>query len=102
MKPRVVIPGHCSPEKLNLEDSSGIDFTLKYLDLYDEVYTKAKTGDELVEMVEKAFPNMKAIDYGLHWQARKLFPDACSEKIEKLPGVFLAPGGEYEGEAARS
>jgi glyoxylase-like metal-dependent hydrolase (beta-lactamase superfamily II) len=101
MKPRIVIPGHCSPEKLNLEDASGIDFTLKYLDLYDSVYTKAKTGDELVEMVEKVFPNMKAIDFGLHWQARKLFPNACSDKIARLPGVFLSPSGEDDGETAR-
>jgi glyoxylase-like metal-dependent hydrolase (beta-lactamase superfamily II) len=101
MKPRVVIPGHCSPEKLNLEDASGIDFTLKYLDLYDSVYTKAKTGDELVEMIEKVFPNMKAIDYGLHWQARMLFSNACSDKLARLPGFFRAPSGEYEGEAAR-
>jgi glyoxylase-like metal-dependent hydrolase (beta-lactamase superfamily II) len=102
MKPRVVIPGHCSPEKLNLEDTSGIDFTLKYLDLYDKVYTKAKTGDELVEMVEKVFPGMKAIDYGLHWQARLLFPNACSDRLAKLPGIFRAPGGGIDGETARS
>jgi glyoxylase-like metal-dependent hydrolase (beta-lactamase superfamily II) len=101
MKPRVVIPGHCSLEKLHLEDTSGIDFTLKYLDVYESVYMKAKTGDELVEMVEKVFPDMKAIDYGLHWQARMLFPDACSDKLTKLPGIFHAPSGEFEGEAAR-
>jgi glyoxylase-like metal-dependent hydrolase (beta-lactamase superfamily II) len=101
MKPRVVIPGHCSPGKLNLEDASGIDFTLKYLDVYDSVYTKAKTGDELVEMMEKVFPNMKAIDYGLHWQARMLFPNACSDKLTKLPGIFHAPSGEFDGETAQ-
>jgi glyoxylase-like metal-dependent hydrolase (beta-lactamase superfamily II) len=101
MKPRVVIPGHCSPEKLNLEDASGIDFTLKYLDAYDSVYTKAKTGDELVEMVEKVFPNMRAIDYGLHWQARMLFPDACSDRLSRLPGKFHAPSGEFDGEEAQ-
>ncbi|MEW6667755.1 MAG: hypothetical protein AB1512_21310 [Thermodesulfobacteriota bacterium] len=70
MNPRVVIPGHCSPEKLLLEDTSGIDFTLRYLDVYDEVSPKAATGDELVEMMEKHFPGMKAIDFGLHWQGR--------------------------------
>jgi glyoxylase-like metal-dependent hydrolase (beta-lactamase superfamily II) len=101
MKPRVVIPGHCSPERLHLEDASGIEFTLKYLDVYDEVYTKAKTGDELVGLVENVFPNMKAIDFGLHWQARMLFPDACSDKLAKLPGIFHAPSGVYDGEPAR-
>jgi glyoxylase-like metal-dependent hydrolase (beta-lactamase superfamily II) len=102
MNPRVVIPGHCSPEKLNLEDTSGIDFTLKYLDVYDEVSQKAKTGDELVEMMEKAYPGMKAVDFGVHWQARLLFPDKCSDKIAKLPGFFIAPDGEYHGEAVRT
>jgi hypothetical protein len=36
MGPKVVIPGHCSPEKLQLEDASGVDFSLKYLDDYEE------------------------------------------------------------------
>ena len=97
----MVIPGHCSPEKLNLEDASGIDFTLKYLDAYDSVYTKARTGDELVELMENVFPNMKAIDYGLHWQARILFPNACSDKLAGLPGIFHAPSGAYDGETAK-
>jgi glyoxylase-like metal-dependent hydrolase (beta-lactamase superfamily II) len=102
MKPRVVIPGHCSPEKLNLEDDSGIDFTLKYLDIYDDVVYRAKTGDELVEMMEKVYPGMKAIDFGLHWQARLLFPNSCSDKLTKLPGIFHAPTGGYDGEKART
>ena len=101
MNPRVVIPGHCAPEKLHLQDTSGIDFTLKYLDVYDEVLPKAKTGDELVEMVEKIFPGMKAIDFGLHWQARLLFPNSCSDRLTKLPGIFHAPSGDYQGEAPR-
>jgi glyoxylase-like metal-dependent hydrolase (beta-lactamase superfamily II) len=100
MDPRVVIPGHCSPEKLNLQDTSGIDFTLGYLDRYEEVLAHAKTGDELVEGMEKYYPGMKAIDYGLHWQARLLFPDSCSDRITKLPGIFLDPTGEFKGESA--
>jgi hypothetical protein len=32
-------------------------------------FPKTKTGDELVEMLEAHFPNMKAVDFGLHWQA---------------------------------
>jgi hypothetical protein len=70
--------------------------------VYDAVSAKAKTGDELVEMVEKHFPAMKAIDFGLHWQARLLFPNSCSDKLTKLPGIFLAPSGEYQGEVART
>jgi len=60
----------------------------------------AKTGDELVKMMEKVYPGMKAIDYGLHWQARLLFPNSCSDKLTKLPGIFHAPSGGYDGEAA--
>jgi hypothetical protein len=44
---------------------------------------------------------MKAIDYGLHWQARMLFPNACSDKLTRLPGIFHAPSGEFDGEASR-
>jgi hypothetical protein len=93
---------HCAPEKPLLDDASGIDFTLKYLDVYDEVSSKAKNGDELVEMVERHFPGMNAIDFGLHWQARLLFPNSCSDRITKFPGIFHAPSGEFQGEAARS
>jgi hypothetical protein len=101
MEPEIVIPGHCSPEKLHLKDASGIDFTLKYLDVYEQVLPKAKTGDELVALVEEHFPDMKAIDFGLHWQARLLFPNSCSDKLTVLPGIFHAPDGGFDGEAGR-
>lgn len=101
MNPRIVVPGHCSPEKLRADDTSGIDFTLRYLDVYEEVLAKATTGDELVEGMERHYPGMKAIDYGVHWQARLLFPDSCSDRITRLPGIFLDPSGEFKGESAR-
>jgi glyoxylase-like metal-dependent hydrolase (beta-lactamase superfamily II) len=101
MEPQVVIPGHCSPEKLSLEDTSGIEFTLRYLDLYESVLAKAKTGDELVEGMQRHYPGMKVLDFTLHWQARLLFPDGCSDRIAELPGVFLDPSGKPSGEPAR-
>jgi glyoxylase-like metal-dependent hydrolase (beta-lactamase superfamily II) len=101
MDPRVVIPGHCSPEKLHTADASGIDFTLRYLDVYEEVLAQAKTGDELVEGMERHYPGMRAIDFGVHWQARLLFPDSCSDRIRELPGIFLDPSGAFRGEAAQ-
>ena len=52
--------------------------------------------------MEKCFSGMKAIDFGRHRQARLLFPDKCSDRLTKLPGIFHAPSGEYQGEAARS
>ena len=101
MNPRVVVPGHCSPEKLQLKDTSGIDFTLRYLDVYEEVLAQAKTGDELVEGMERHYRGMKAVDFGVHWQARLLFPDSCSDRISKLPGIFLDPSGQFKGERAQ-
>lgn len=98
MDPEVVIPGHCSPETLHLRDTSGIDFTLHYLDVYEEVLAGARTGDELVEGIEARYPGMKTIDFGLHWQARLLFPDSCSDRLAPLPGIFLDPSGEFKGE----
>ena len=41
---------------------------------------------------------MKTIDFGLHWQARLLFPDSCSDRLAALPGIFLDPSGEFKGE----
>jgi hypothetical protein len=101
-EPLVVIPGHCSPEKLHADNIEGIAFTLEYLDVYDEVLAEARTGDELVLGMERRYPGMKAIDYGVHWQARILFLDGCSDWIQPLPGFFLAPNGEFLGETAKT
>lgn len=103
---RVVIPGHCSPEaSLRVDDTSCIDFTLRYLDAYEEVLLSARTGKELVAGVERCFPGMKTEDFGLQWQARLLFPRSCPEWFAKLPGepgeIFLDPNGRYVGEPPR-
>ncbi len=102
----VIIPGHCSPEAhLHLDDTSCIDFSLKYLDVYEEVLGAAKTGEQLVAGVEKYFPGMKTEDFGLQWQARLLFPKSCPEWFAPLPGkpgeIFLDPNGVYIGEPPR-
>lgn len=103
--PRVVVPGHCSAEKLHLEDTSCIDFSLTYLDTYEEVLARAKTGEELVAGMERHYPGMKAEDFGVQWQARLLFPRSCPDWFAQLPGepgkIFLDPDGKYIGEPPR-
>ena len=102
---RVVVPGHCSPETLHLEGTGCIDFSLKYLDVYEDVLSKAKTGEELVAGMERHYPGMKAEDFGVQWQARLLFPKSCPDWFAKLPGkpgeIFLDPNGKYIGEPPR-
>ena len=93
MNPRVVIPGHCNPAKLHLEDASGIDFCLQYLDVYEEALAKAKTGVELVKAVDARYPGMKTMRYVLDWQAWLLFPDSCTEDMSKLPILFVDTSG---------
>ncbi len=103
---RVVIPGHCSPERFqHLDDTSCIDFTLRYLDVYEDVLSRAKSGEELVSGVERYYPGMKTEDFGLQWQARLLFPRSCPDWFARLPGkpgeIFLDPNGVYVGEPPR-
>jgi glyoxylase-like metal-dependent hydrolase (beta-lactamase superfamily II) len=59
--PRIVIPGHCDEAKIKIleeaaEDGSRsytdcVDWSVKYLETYDEVYDSAKNGKELVDMM---------------------------------------------------
>ncbi len=99
--PRVVIPGHCTPAKLHADDAAGIDFCLKYLDVYEEVLAKVKTGDELVDSIEARYPGMKTMRYVVDWQAWFLFPNSCSSKLIKPPIIFINPDGTVPGEASK-
>jgi len=90
MGPAIVIPGHTLFDEFSTDPTSTIDFTLNYLNDFDEILVTAKTGDELVERVEKKYP-LKGIHLALHWQARFLFPDSCSEHILPIPGIFQDP-----------
>lgn len=104
-EPGVIVPGHASVVTLDRRDLSCIDFSLEYLDVYEEVLASAKTGKDLVEGVEKRFPDVKGMDFGLQWQARFLFPHSCPDWYAPLPGrpgeIFLDPRGEYVGEPPR-
>ncbi len=81
---RVVIPGHFDEEKLRILEKAGedaclsytgcIDWSLKYLDVYDEVYGTARNGAEFVQMMTKHYP-LEAEDFAIHWQAQTPLPE---------------------------
>lgn len=98
MEPLIVIPGHTVMNGFKFDGTTAIDWTLSYLDEFDAALAKAKSGDELVEIMERKFPNVYAIGFGLHWQARAAFPDKCSERIRPLPGTFHTIATSETGE----
>lgn len=90
MDPAIVIPGHTLFDEFSTDPTATIDFTINYLNDFDEILATVKTGDELVERVEKKYP-LRGIRCALHWQAGFLFPDSCSEHILPIPGIFQDP-----------
>ncbi|MFC1899986.1 MBL fold metallo-hydrolase [Chloroflexota bacterium] len=112
---RIVIPGHCDAAKVSLmeevqEKSSltyteCIDWSLRYLDNYEEVYNTARTASAMVEAMTKLYPDVKAEDFAIHWQARLLFPNSSPDWLTPLPGkpgkIFLNPSGGYDGDPPR-
>jgi glyoxylase-like metal-dependent hydrolase (beta-lactamase superfamily II) len=112
--PRIVIPGHCDEAKIKIleevaEDGSRsytdcVDWSIKYLETYDEVYHSAKTGKELVDRMFGHY-DLKAEDFAIHWQARLLFPKSSPDWLTPLPGkrgeIFLNPSGGYDGDPAK-
>jgi len=112
--PRIVIPGHCDAAKIKIleevmEDESRsytdcVDWSINYLSYYDEVYDKAKTGGEMVELMVKKY-DLKAEDFAIHWQARLLFPKSSPDWLTPLPGkpgeIFLNPQGGFDGDPPR-
>jgi len=106
---RVIIPGHCSPEAYahlgDTSSTSSVEFSLAYLDVYEDVLSGATTGEQFVAGMDRYFPGMKTEDFGLQWQARLLFPKSSPEWFARLPGepgdIFLDPDGNYLGEPPR-
>lgn len=113
--PRVVIPGHHDVEKLRVleevaDDPSStctdcVDWSLHYMDVYEEAYTSAKNGADLVEGVNKYYGSVKAADFNIQWQTRLLFPRTAPSWLMPLPGppgkIFLNPSGVYDGDPPR-
>ena len=112
---RIVIPGHCDADKVrfmeevqeneSLTYTECIDWSLKYLDNYEEIYNTARTGAEMVESMTRLYPDVKAEDFAIHWQARLLFPHSSPDWLTPLPGepgkIFLNPNGGYDGDPPR-
>jgi glyoxylase-like metal-dependent hydrolase (beta-lactamase superfamily II) len=112
---RIVIPGHCDHEKIRIMEevqadgrrsyTECIDWSLKYLDNYEEVYNTAGTGAEMVSAMTKFYPDVKAEDFAIHWQARLLFPRSSPDWLTPLPGqpgrILLSPNGTYDGDPPR-
>ncbi|MDD2735426.1 MAG: MBL fold metallo-hydrolase [Desulfuromonadaceae bacterium] len=97
-EPRIVVPGHVPIDKFMVDGTTAIDFTIKYLEDFEVGLAQAKTGDELVDYMESRYPDMEAIRFGLHWQARFAFPDACSDRITPIPGIFHVIGKSENGD----
>lgn len=112
---RIVIPGHCDAEKIQLMEelqenealtyTECVEWSLQYLDNYEEVYNASKTGSEMVEKMTGLYPGVKAEDFAIHWQARLLFPRSSPDWLTPLPGepgkIFLNPNGGYDGDPPR-
>ncbi|HTY81918.1 MAG TPA: MBL fold metallo-hydrolase, partial [Dehalococcoidales bacterium] len=113
--PRIVIPGHCDAAKVKRMDEvqekgkltylDCIDWSIKYLENYEEVYNTARNASEMVAAMTKRYPKVKAIDFGVQWQARLLFPKSSPEWLTPLPGmpgkIFLNPNGGFDGDPPR-
>lgn len=112
---RIVIPGHCDSakvrlmeevqEKASLSYTECIDWSLRYLDNYEEVYRTARSAPAMVDAMTRLYPNVKAEDFAIHWQARLLFPRSSPEWLTPLPGkpgrIFLNPRGGFDGDPPR-
>jgi glyoxylase-like metal-dependent hydrolase (beta-lactamase superfamily II) len=110
--PRVIIPAHCGEAQMQIleelrEDTSRsytgcVDWSLKYLDIYEEAYNTAKTGAELIDTMFKYYGDVKAVDYAVHWQTRLLFPKTSPDWLVPLPGepgeIFINPDGVFDGD----
>lgn len=110
--PRIIIPGHCDEEKIRImeevqEDKSQtytdcVDWSIQYLDHYDEIYSTAKSAEDLVNRVYEKYPDVKAEDFAVQWQARLLYPHSSPNWLLPLPGepgkIFLNPSGGYDGD----
>jgi glyoxylase-like metal-dependent hydrolase (beta-lactamase superfamily II) len=112
---RIIIPGHCDEEKIRIMEavqkdkrskySECADWSINYLDNYEEVYSTAKSAEDLVTKMYKKYPAVKAEDFAIQWQARLLYPHSSPDWMLPLPGepgkIFLNPSGGYDGDPPR-
>ncbi len=60
LKPAAVIPGH-SKVGARIDATSAVDFTEKYLLIFEEELKQAKTPDDLVEAMKERFPSAELL-----------------------------------------
>jgi glyoxylase-like metal-dependent hydrolase (beta-lactamase superfamily II) len=60
LKPAAVIPGH-GKVGAKIDATSAVDFTEKYLLIFEEELSKAKTPDDLVEAMKERFPSAELL-----------------------------------------
>ncbi len=73
MKPAAVIPGH-SKVGAPIDATSAVDFTEKYLLIFEEELKNAKTPDDLVKAMKEQFPTadlLLAIERGAKANVRQ-------------------------------
>ena len=79
-----------------------MEWSIEYLDNYDEVYHTRQDRRRDGRDDEQVLPDVKAEDFAIHWQARLLFPRSCPDWLTPLPGkpgeIFLNPEGGYDGD----
>jgi glyoxylase-like metal-dependent hydrolase (beta-lactamase superfamily II) len=113
--PRIIIPGHCGEAQMQIleelrEDkrrsyTESVDWSLRYMDVYEDIYQTAKTGKQMADLLSKHYGDVKPMDYAWHWQVRLLFPKTSPDWLTPLPGepgtIFLNPDGGYDGDPPR-
>jgi glyoxylase-like metal-dependent hydrolase (beta-lactamase superfamily II) len=92
---RIIIPGHCDEEKIRIMEAvkkdehskytECADWSINYLDNYEEAYSTAKSAEELVARIYKKYPEVKAEDFAIPWQARLLYPKSSPDWLLPLP-----------------
>jgi hypothetical protein len=59
----------------------------------------------MVTAMTELYPDVKAEDFAIHWQARLLFPHSSPDWLTPLPGepgkIFLNPSGVFDGDPPR-
>lgn len=59
LKPDIVVPGHQIPGRPL--DESALEFTKNYIITFDKYARRAKTSEELIQMIRETYPNVKDV-----------------------------------------
>ena len=91
----IIIPGHISPAKQATRDTSCIDWSLRRIDVYNDVLAGAKTGLDLWEGMDKAYPR--------HEERELRGPMVCAHAVpEELPRLVHEAAGQAGDHLSRS